>query len=269
MQLSISNIAWKLEHDEEMYIFLKESDFEGLEIAPTRIFPDAPYDKLEDAALFGKKFKGETGLAISSMQSIWYGMTELMFTSNGQREKLINYTKKAIDFASAINCPNLVFGCPKNRTIPSDMERDVYLAIAYDFFTEIGNYAFKHGTCVSIEPNPPIYHTNFINTTKDAFDICKMIGNPGIKVNIDLGTMIYTEESVELLKGNIHLVNHVHISEPYLAPIQKRTLHQELVRALHHLKYEKFISIEMSTQEDIDVVKNVALYLKEVVNDEI
>ena len=269
MELSISNIAWNSNHDEEMYTFLKKNSFKGLEIAPTRVFPDAPYDKLEEASLFHKKLKAEKNLTISSMQSIWYGMTEMIFASNEEREKLLNYTKKAIDFASTINCPNLVFGCPRNRAIPQDIGRDTYLPIAYKFFNEIGNYAAKHNTCVSIEPNPPIYHTNFINTTKEAFDICKTIDNPGIKVNLDLGTMIYNEESVEILKENTHLINHIHISEPYLAPIQQRSLHKELIHELRNLKYEKFISIEMCTQEDINVVKNAILYLKEVLYSDI
>jgi len=269
MQLSISNIGWSPEYDEEMYIFLRANNFKGLEIAPTRIFPEAPYDKLEEAKLFHKMLKEEKDLFVSSMQSIWYGMTEVIFAANEEREKLLNYTKKAIDFAAAINCPNLVFGCPKNRTIPLDTNRDECLSIAYDFFDKIGNYAVKHGTCVSIEPNPTIYNTNFINTTKEAFDICKTIGNPGIKVNIDLGTIIYNEESVEILKGNSHYINHVHISEPYLVPIQKRSLHNELVRELHNLKYEKFISIEMGAQEDIGIVKDTVLYLKGVINNDI
>jgi len=264
MQLSISNIGWSSKYDEEMYTFLMNNDFKSLEIAPTRIFPDTPYDKLEEAYLFHKMLKVEKSLTISSMQSIWYGITEMIFASNEEREKLINYTKKAINFASAINCPNLVFGCPRNRTIPQDFERDATLSIAYDFFNEVGNYAANHNTCIAIEPNPPIYHTNFINTTKEAFDICKTIDNPGIKVNLDLGTMIYNEESVEILKDNTQYINHVHISEPHLAPIQKRSLHNELIQELHNRKYEKFISIEMSTQEDISIVKNAVLYLRAV-----
>ena len=50
MKLSISNIAWAAEDDEKIYEMMKEYSFTGLEIAPTRIFPEAPYDKLEEAS---------------------------------------------------------------------------------------------------------------------------------------------------------------------------------------------------------------------------
>ena len=49
MKLSISNIAWSTEHDNTMYQFLKDNGFDGLEIAPTRIFPEKPYEHLSEA----------------------------------------------------------------------------------------------------------------------------------------------------------------------------------------------------------------------------
>ena len=67
------------------------------------------------------------------MQSIWYGMIE-KFDSSDKRQKLIKYTKKAIDFAVAIECSKLVFGCPKNRVAPHGRVQEIFLPIASDFF---------------------------------------------------------------------------------------------------------------------------------------
>ena len=79
MKLSISNIAWLTEDDEQIYAFLKEQGFIGIEIAPTRIFPQDPYDNLEKAQDFAINLKQNYNLNISSMQSIWYGRTEKIF----------------------------------------------------------------------------------------------------------------------------------------------------------------------------------------------
>ena len=262
MNLSISNIAWSPEHDEEMYSFLNANDFYGLEIAPTRVFPQAPYDKLAEAKDYSNRLKEIYNIRVSSIQSIWYGITESIFGSVTARQKLVDYTKKAVDFAKVIDCPNLVFGCPKNRTVPPNLISDVYLSMADDFFNKIGKYAAGYGICISIEPNPTIYNTNFINTTIEAFDICKKLNNPGIKVNIDLGTMINNGEGIEILKDHINLINHIHISEPYLVPVEKRTLHHELIKELRNVNYDKSISIEMSNPNNIDLVKDVILYVK-------
>ena len=115
MKLSVCNIAWTAEHDAKMYGKMKELGMEGIEIAPTRIFPDVPYEHLSGAHLFAEQLKKEYGLSVASMQSIWYQRTEKLFGSEAERETLLFYTKQAIDFAEAAGCPNLVFGSPKNR----------------------------------------------------------------------------------------------------------------------------------------------------------
>ena len=44
MKLAVSNIGWSAEQDEAVFALMKEYGFDGLEIAPTRIFTDAPYE---------------------------------------------------------------------------------------------------------------------------------------------------------------------------------------------------------------------------------
>ena len=102
----------------------------------------------------------------------------------------------------------------------------------YRFFREIGNYAIVHHTCIGLEANPPIYQTNYINTTQQALDMISEVGSPGLKLNLDVGTMIANEEDVSLLEGKAELVNHIHISEPFLKSIKKHVLHRELATFL-------------------------------------
>jgi sugar phosphate isomerase/epimerase len=262
MNLSISNIAWTNELDQEMYSFLQGNGIIGLEIAPTRLFPQNPYEHLEEAASFAVWLKIQYGLVISSIQSILFGVTENIFLSPDERAILTSRIKKAVDFAQSVNCENLVFGCPKNRSIPTGIFFAEYMQIAYSFFSNIGNYAAEHNVTIAIEPNPPCYNTNFLNTTMEAFEFCRQVNCKGIKVNVDLGTCIYNSENIDLINTNIDLVNHIHISEPMLAPIEIRSLHNEL----KSLKYDRFFSIEMKNINDIEAVKKIVRYIKEVFN---
>jgi len=262
VKLSISNIAWGAEHDEEMYDFLHENAVHGLEIAPTRLFTSQPYDNIPQAKDYCSRLKEKYNIAVSSIQSIWYGLSENIFESDTSRKVLVDYTEKAIDFAAALECGNIVFGCPKNRSIPPNMPANICLPITYDFFRQIGDYANANGTCIAIEPNPVIYNTNFINTTTEAFDICRKINNPGIKVNLDIGTIVFYEEHIGILEDNVDLINHVHISEPRLVPIEKRFIHIDLIKMLRGLNYSKFFSIEMANQNDADLIKQTILYAK-------
>lgn len=261
IKLSISNIAWSAEHDTEMYQFIMSYGFMGLEIAPTRLFPEAPYEKLKEAKHFAERLRTDYGLEIPSMQSIWYGHQEKIFGSNEERRILIDYTKKAIDFAETIGCKNLVFGNPRNRDT-EDVAGNYPIAI--DFFKEIGDYALEHKTIVAIEANPVIYNTHFLNTTEQAVEMAYKSGSAGIKVNVDLGTIIYNVEDIEYLKQIPEYINHVHISEPWLNLIERRPEHQLLFEILNSISYNKFVSIEMGNKGDLSNVKNIISYVNQL-----
>ena len=259
MNLTISNIAWQVENDFEMYDFLKNHDLKGLEVAPTRIFGNDPYSNLDEVKVFKNKFKKDFGLKIVSLQSICFGKNEAIFSSVEERNILLNYIKEAIDFASVLECENLVFGCPKNRNISEGQEN-----IAIDFFTEIGNYANDKNTIFALEPNPVIYGTNFLNTTQQALDFVKKCNVDGLKVNFDLGTVIYNDENLSVLNDNLQWINHVHISEPYLNEIQNRELHKELAAILKNQNYQNFISLEMKSGSELEKIKDIIIYAKDV-----
>lgn len=261
MKLSVCNIAWTADHDAEMYGKLQKLGIDGIEIAPTRIFPEAPYERLDEARAFAEQLKKEHGLSVVSMQSIWYRRTEMLFGSETDRQTLLAYTKNAIDFAEAAGCKNLVFGSPKNRVTGGADCRD----IALRFFRELGEYAAEHHTCLSLEANPAIYGTDFINYTTEAFELVKEAASEGFAVNVDFGTILANGEDLSFLtRENLPYINHIHISEPYLAAVKEQSLHKDFAERLRALGYDRYVSVEMGTVEDADSVCSVLSYVKEV-----
>lgn len=260
MKLSISNIGWAKENDTSVYNLMKKYGFHGLEIAPTRIFTELPYDKKEEAEEWSLDIKNEYGFSVSSMQSIWFGRQEKIFGCDEERNALLEYTKKAIDFASNIGCENIVFGCPRNRNLPDDADESV----AVVFFKELGDYAYSKGTVIGMEANPPIYNTNFINDTKSALNLIEKVNSMGFRLNLDLGTIIQNDEDVSELIGKVPLINHVHISEPGLKPIEERSIHIELKTLLEKEGYNRFISIEMGKVDDIGILEEKMDYVRRI-----
>ena len=260
MNLSISNIAWGFFDDEMMYEHIVSSEFKGLEIAPTRIFSEKPYGNINAAKDWAESLQKHYQLVVPSMQSIWYGRTEKLFGSESERKVLLAYTKQAIDFAEAISCRNLVFGCPKNRVIGDKDEWQTGVT----FFREMAEYAGEHGVVIGMEANPVIYGTNYINTTQEAFALLAEVDRPAFRLNLDLGTMIQNEESAAVLRGMVKYISHVHISEPFLKPIEKRDLHKNVADILRKENYRGFVSIEMGKVEDLTVLRQAMVYVKEV-----
>ncbi len=67
-----------------------------------------------------------------------------------QAEELLDYTAEAFQFAHTINCPSLVFGCPKNRRLDPP-----HTAAEGDaFFAKAGALASHYDVVLAIEANP-------------------------------------------------------------------------------------------------------------------
>ncbi len=262
MRLAVSNIAWEAGEDERVYQWMGELGLEGLEIAPTRVFPEEPYGHLSRAADWARGIRETHGLTVPSMQSVWYGRTEKLFGSGEERRVLAEYTRKAILFAEAIGCRNLVFGCPRNRNLEEGMTRNGDIS----FFREIGDFAAEHHTVIGMEANPPMYHTNYINETADAVRLIREVDSPGFRLNLDTGTMIACGEKVSLLEGNADLISHVHLSEPGLKPLRDHALHGELFAFLAKHDYSGFVSVEMARPEDPELVLQAMKKLRQLAN---
>lgn len=263
MKISVSNIGWENIYEEKVLKHLSEKRYDAIEIAPTAIIPNNPYENTNIAQEYLKRIKKDYNLSICSMQSIWFGIKGNIFNNN-DLEDLIKYTYKAIDFANSINCRNLVFGCPKNRNKDNINDNN---DVAIEFFNSICKYALDKNVVIALEPNPTIYGTNFINTTKEAFDFVKKINIPSFKVNVDFGTIIENKEDLEDIYTNISLVNHIHISEPFLNKVEKRIMHEEFIKRVLELGYNNYFSIEMKKTDNINDLIEVIDYLEEIRNE--
>ncbi|MBQ6774573.1 MAG: sugar phosphate isomerase/epimerase [Synergistaceae bacterium] len=260
MKLAASNIAWTPEHDSEIYNLMQELGFRGLEIAPTRLFSQNPYEHLHEAKEFADNMMSKYNLEICSMQSIWFGMSHKIAGSIQERQELLNYTREALTFASVMKCHNIVFGCPRNRCVykPGDYE------IICEFLINIADIAESLGIIIALEANPKIYNTNFANTTDEAANIIMSLNHPALRLNLDTGTILANSEKLSGI--NISLVNHVHISEPGLKAITRHNEHQELAVMLRQSNYSKFISIEISNANDINRLCENMYYISQIFN---
>ncbi|MFI3169775.1 MAG: sugar phosphate isomerase/epimerase family protein [Faecalibacterium sp.] len=253
LKLAASNIGWAKEDDAIVYAKMKELGYTGLEIAPTRIFPAPAYDYIRQVPLFAAYIYQEYGFTIPSMQSILNGKTENLFDEAGAYS-LTATLDEAFHFARACRCENLVFGCPRNRSIPEGLSPEA----ADAFFGECGTLAAKQEVTLALETVPPCYNTNFLNNTADTFAYVKRLGAPGLSVNLDIGAMLTNGEKLADIVNDLSLVSHVHISEPGLAPVVEHSIHKELALLLKGLGYQGYVSVEMKTTDAATMCESLA-----------
>ena len=134
--------------------------------------------------------------------------------------------------------------------------------LAEMFFVQAGNLAARYNVSLALEANAPVY-TNYLNTTAQVMELVKRLDNPGLAVNLDLGAMLTQGEKLQSFVDDLQYVSHVHISEPGLAPIEKRPEHKELALLLGAVGYQGYVSVEMA-RADLDTIRRTLDYVAEV-----
>ena len=117
MKLSISNIAWAKEDDDAVNALLSKHKYNGIDIAPSRIWSDIYNVTLEQATDFRSAVYAR-GLDISGMQSLLFQKPDLtIFDSEEKRNETQVALKKMIELGSVLGARGIVFGSPKNRIV--------------------------------------------------------------------------------------------------------------------------------------------------------
>ena len=261
MIFAMSNIAWLPEERHEAYAALADAGFDGLEIAPGLLFAGAedPMRPDEGRVRDVRTELENHGLRLVSMQSLLFGVDDAaLFGSEEQRRRFETAMHRAIDLAGRLHIPNIVFGSPRQRVIPDDMDGSHAHDHAVATFGALANRASKAGTVIAMEPNPADYGTNFLTTLEQAASFVASVDHPALRLNYDLGAVIMNgdgDRAADLARTFISHIHHVHVSEPELAPAPADPAPVAgVLRVLEQGGYDGAVSIEMRRDAERGVV---------------
>lgn len=252
----MSNIAWSPDERLDAYRLMANAGLTGLEIAPGLLFHEAADPFAPDAASAKQAVReaGAFGLSLVSMQSLLFGVEGAgLFDGPEARARLTIGLTRAIDLAGRFGIPNLVFGSPAQRRVPEGMAMSEALDEAADIFRAAGDHAARVGTKIAIEANPAAYGTNFLTHLEDARSFVERVDHSAIVAILDLGAMHMNREFDSVpgrIPALVNRLNHVHVSEPNLAPAPAAP--ERLAPVLETLRragYAKAVSIEMKRPE--------------------
>lgn len=222
--------------------------YTGLEVAPGKSvpgWPAAPAGMAEARAAI----EGE-GLRVVAMQGILFGISDLaLFGTEDARERLGFHLAMVARVAGALGAGACVFGAPGLRD-PGDLAPDAAFRIAVDFFGGVAPLFEREGTTLAFEANAPVYGCKFATTTREALDLVKAIDHPGLRLQIDTGTIFLTGEDPAIIVEAAPYASHFHVSEPQLAVLGTSGVdHAPLASALGASDYAGWVSAEMKTAE--------------------
>ena len=256
-KFAVSNIAWPVEQRDAAYRVLAEAGIGGLELAPGLFLPHAedpfrPTKAEKDAALAPMR---DAGLSPVSMQSLLFGVQgAALFGSEQELATFEAAMHRAIGLAGDLAIPNMVFGSPRQRVIPEEMDRSTAEARAVEVFYRLGDAARAAETRIALEPNAPDYGTNFLNRVEETAAFVRRVDHPAIALNFDVGAL-HAQGDFERI-GTIapavaDCTAHVHFSEPALAPAPRDPAQAgRVLAAMQSNGYNGWYSIEMAATAD-------------------
>lgn len=251
MKLAVSNIAWTDEVHSAALAVLSRREVQGIEVAPTRLWPAWENMSVTDAARIRLAYSA-AGFEIPAMQSLLFGMAQLnVFGPEPLPSTLLSHLERLFPVARALGVRALVFGSPRNRD-RIGLTDDQTQAQAVAFFRRAAAAAAREGVALCVEPNPPQYGANFVTGWKEAFELVNAVDTPGFGLHLDTACITMNGDSpAEAIRACRGAICHFHISEPQLADFSAVQVdHGSAAQALSEIGYAGWVSIEMRCGEE-------------------
>jgi len=247
MKLAVSNIAWDVHDDPEILSLLRELGVDGVEVAPTKIWPNWE-GATADAAAGYRRFLASKGFEIPSFQAIVYGRPDLkLFESEARRAAFLKHLTRVADLAQAMDARRLVFGAPKNRRREALSSAEAE-AIAVPLFRKAAELCHSRDTVFCLEPNPPDYHCDFATHAEEGRLLVEKVDHPGFRLHLDAaGMLLAGDDPAQAIGAAGPLLAHFHASEPMLGDFSQPAddHHRRAAAELRRIGYDGWVSIEM------------------------
>jgi sugar phosphate isomerase/epimerase len=262
VKLAASSIAWDPADDPAVASLLHRHGVAGIELAPTK-WRARPYEAHASDVAALRRYWNDLGFEIVALQSLLFGRPELrLFGSDADRAALADVLRSAIDFAATLGAHALVFGSPKSRA-RGELPMSEALRVAAEFFQPIAVHARERGCALCIEPNPPAYGCDFITTTREARELCRLVDDPGLAVNVDAGALAMNgEDPIAELTAIGTLAHHAHASAPHLTELADREPHANTAAALRVIGYDRYVSLEMRQPSAIAALEQSVSFVR-------
>ncbi|MGB9805897.1 MAG: sugar phosphate isomerase/epimerase family protein [Thermoproteota archaeon] len=248
MKLSICNEIFEGWSLAKTFRYVKQLGYDGIEIAPFTIASSVEKVSKEKRNEIRKEANDNK---LEVVGTHWVLVTTdknlSLFNNTGEANKeTINYLKEVIKFTSEIGGKIVVFGSPKQRSIPS---REIFKQAwnsAVLAFKEIGDLAKEEGVTVCIEPLSR-EQTNFINNVHEANRFIEEVNHESIKLILDVRSMCDEERSFEdiIVEGRKNL-RHFHSNDcnGYI-PGSGSANYKQIVQGLLKVEYSGYLSVEV------------------------
>lgn len=158
----------------------------------------------------------------------------------------MDYLNKVIEFTSDIGGEIMVFGSPKQRSIPSEEVFKRAWSSAVSAFKEVGDFADRKMVTVCVEPLSGD-QTNFINNVREANKFITEVGHKKVKLILDVRSMCDEKRPFkDIVKEGGFNLRHFHANDCNgYVPGSGSANYEEIVQSLLEINYSGYLSVEV------------------------
>lgn len=246
MKLAFSSLGWSSADDRAVAALLRANGFQGIELAPTKLWPDLANVKASEVAQC-RDFWNDEGLQIVALQAVLYGRNDLqLFRSPESRARLESFLISVVELSASFGAGVVVMGAPGNRR-KGELTAEEASEVAVPVLRRVGESAAASGVTLCIEPNPAEYGCDWILNAAEGRALVRRVDSSGFRLHLDAGALALTSSNPSLdVAESMPVLHHFHVSEPQLAVIgEGASDHAAMASALERSGYSGWCSVEM------------------------
>jgi sugar phosphate isomerase/epimerase len=242
MKLAVSNLAWDIQDNQKVFNSLNKLNINNVEGVLSKI--DSWENLTEEKIQSYSELLKSNNLGINSLQSLFFNV-ECDDISNV--EIILNHFQRLINYSKILSVNVLVFGTPYLRKKIDGWEN--YLI---EIFTKLDEMLDGTGIYVLIEPNSKIYGGEFFHNLSEITDFILTNALKNIKTMIDTHNLLLEgDDPILEIEKYYSLINHIHISEEKLKPIENYTFHITFSNKIKSMGYDKTVTYELNKCDNL------------------
>ncbi len=248
MQFALCNEMFENRPMVEVCSIVSSLGYHGLEIAPFTLAPSV-LEVTAPQRRETRKIIKEQGLETVGLHWLFAGPAGLHLTTPDQAtwQRTRDYLSALLDLCSDLGGKVLVFGSPKQRSIPPKQTKQGAWQRAVEMFRSVLDQASEQGLTLCLEPLAPA-ETNFINTVDEGMKMVREIDHPNFKIHLDVKAMSSEGKPVPAIIRSVRAsdIGHFHVNDPNLyGPGMGAVDYAPIATAIREIGYDRWLSVEV------------------------
>src|SRR5215218_1896883 len=215
MRFAICNEQFEGWDFERICRYVKSVGYDGVEVAPFTLAPRiTDVDKGRRAEL--RRQADGAGVRIIGLHWLLAGTEGFYLTSPDQavRASTAQYLGDLAEATKDFGGSLMVFGSPKQRSLPDGVTWNEGLGYAADTFRRAMPGIASHGVSLCMEPLGPS-ETDFVNTAEEGARLIDAVAHPNLVLHLDVKAMSSEPAPIpDIIRRFARRTGHFHANDP-------------------------------------------------------